>query len=69
MKVGERVNILEDYLGNKRYVEYIIIQIIPKKYYNLYLCKSVKYGYKTTFTDLDIGDKVRLKDKIRGVDR
>ena len=64
MEIGDRVQILEEYLGNRRYNKYIIIQVIPKEYYNMYLCKSVKYGFKTTFTDFDVYDKIDKKRKV-----
>ena len=64
MKVGDKVKLLEGHYRFNKYGNYIIIQIIKKKYYNLYLCQNLNYNYKTTFTDLDLYDKVCPKKKV-----
>lgn len=65
MEIGDIVNILDVYHQSKRYNKYIIIQILDKKLYNMYLCKNIKLGYKTTFTDMDLNCMER--NKIRRV--
>lgn len=64
MEVGDIVKILDEHYQNKRYNKYIIIQILNKKLYNMYLCKNIKTGYKITFTDMDLNFKVHNKFKI-----
>lgn len=46
--VGEHIDIIEGSLIRT----YEIIQVIPDKGYNKYLCKN-KLGFKTTITDKD----------------
>ena len=63
MKIGDKVKILQVHYKDKEYVEYEIIKIYDKKYYNMYLCKSLKGNVKTTFTDFDIFSKVKHTSK------
>ena len=54
MKIGDRVKILERHYQDKRYALYEIIDIYNKGMYDMYLCKNLKSGCKTTFTDKDL---------------
>lgn len=64
MEIGDIVWILEIQHQNTRYVLCKIIQILHKKAYNMYVCKS-NAGYKTTFTDMDLKEEYRNKPKIK----
>lgn len=65
-KVGDKIQLLERYYSNARYVPVQIIDIIDKGTYNMYLCKNLKSGCKTTFTDKELNDKIRNISLVRG---
>lgn len=52
-KIGQELNILDAKMIRK----VKIIQIFPKKYYNMYLCQDDK-NRKYTITDMDNFDKI-----------
>lgn len=64
MKIGDIVNILDTTTPNKKYLKCEIIQILDKKYYNMYLCENIKTKQKVTFTDMDMNLHYNHKGKI-----
>ena len=48
-KIGQIIKTNEKLIHNL----YEIIEIIDKKYYNMYVAKNLKYGWKYDFTDMD----------------
>jgi len=57
-KVGDIVKILENSTGGRRrYVFAKVIQVIPKKKNNMYLCQNVVSGCRITVTDFDLKDR------------
>ena len=56
-KYGDKVRILETYGQNKRYVRYIISNVIDKGLYNMYVCINPNTKCKITFTDKDSSQK------------
>lgn len=66
-KIGDIVEILEMCRANSRYIKAKIIEIYPKKGFNLYLCKNLQSNCKITFTDKDANEKIRKSKIVRGV--
>lgn len=60
IKIGDR-KLLFDLYG-KKYDEVEIVHISDKGNYNVYHCKKVKTGFRTSFTDKDLIFENTVKD-------
>lgn len=61
--VGDELQILQWSYEGKYHANFVIIEILDKGLYNMYLCKNTKTGCRTTFTDMDIGRSQRVKNE------
>lgn len=52
LKIGDRKLLYDPY--GKKYDEVEIVHISDKGNYNVYHCKKVKNGFRTSFTDKDL---------------
>lgn len=62
LNIGDELQILQWSYEGKYHATFVIIEILDKGLYNMYLCKNTKTGCRTTFTDMDIGSKQRVKN-------
>ena len=62
LHIGSKLKILELIQGNKYKINAEIIEMQDKGLYNMYLCKNLKTGCKISFTDMDIGRALRVKN-------
>lgn len=61
-KIGDIIEVLPEntiyHLRHRR--RYEVIEIYPKKWYNMYLCRSLTANLKTCITDQDIACTQRV---------
>lgn len=63
IEIGDKYRVLVTHEHEKFYIKCTVVAIYKKKFYNMYLCESVK-GLKTTFNDYDVYES-NVKKAIR----
>lgn len=65
VKVGDKVKVVLEHDSDKRYVDYIVTEVLDKGKYNMYLCGNGKTN--VTVTDMDFFINVAYLKKARAV--